>query len=128
MSVAEMSIAAYLDRHHLTDLLAGVVGRIYGKPELMKPHPALVHQALELVHASATQVAFIGDSLTDLYVARDTGLRFIGFAKTPPTRPRTSRRRQRSTSRPHATARRHRPRVGTVNPASQPAHSQPALH
>lgn len=77
------AIAAYLDRHHLTDLVAGVVGRITGQPELMKPHPALVDQALQLVNTSPTRVAFIGDSLTDLYVARDTGLRFIGFAKNP---------------------------------------------
>lgn len=127
MSVAEMSIAAYLDLHHLTDLLAGVVGRIYGKPELMKPHPALVHQALELVHASATQVAFIGDSLTDLYVARDTGLRFIGFAKTP----RRGHELADAGSEAlvdHMQQLADRPRVVTVNPASQPAHSQPALH
>lgn len=77
------AITAYLNRHHLTDMITDIVGRIHGRPDLMKPHPALVNQALRIVHTDAARVAFIGDSLTDLYVARNTALRFIGFAKNP---------------------------------------------
>lgn len=118
------AINAYLDRHHLTDLITGVVGRIYGKPDLMKPNPALVHQALKFVSASPAQVAFIGDSLTDLYAARDTQLRFIGFAKSP------RRRRELSDAGSEALVDHMHEVAVTVRELAAPAHptSQPALH
>ena len=76
-------ILTYLDRFQLADLVAGIAGRPHGHPHLMKPHPTLVHQALS---ALATQPAFavmVGDSVTDIQVSRDTGIRSIGYAKTP---------------------------------------------
>lgn len=79
---APRAITNYLKRHHLDHVVAGIVGRIVGRPDLMKPHQALVDQALSLVQMSAIHVAFIGDSLTDAEVAERTGLRFIGYAKT----------------------------------------------
>jgi phosphoglycolate phosphatase-like HAD superfamily hydrolase len=44
----------------------------------MKPHPDAVLPALDILDRP-----LIGDSVTDIEVSRATGLRFIGYAKTP---------------------------------------------
>lgn len=77
------AVNAYLDRHHLSQLVTGIAARIPGRPDLMKPHRALVDQAMTFVRVPPERIAFVGDSLTDLQVARGTGLQFIGFAKHP---------------------------------------------
>jgi phosphoglycolate phosphatase len=80
---APEAIAVYLDRHALRDLVRGVAARPQGRPDLMKPHPELVHRALQLVDQAPTRCVFIGDSVTDVQVGRRTGVRSIGYAKTP---------------------------------------------
>lgn len=81
------AIGDYLDRHHLTHYIQDVVGRAYARPDLMKPHPAPVDTALDILQAPAHAAVLIGDSLTDIEVARATGLHSIGYAKTPDRRP-----------------------------------------
>ena len=76
------AIGTYLDRHQLRGQVLAVVGRRFGQPKLMKPHPALVEEALAVVGAPAPACAFTGDSLTDLEAAQATGLQFIGYGKT----------------------------------------------
>ena len=80
---APEAIGTYLDRHQLRGQVLAVVGRRFGYPELMKPHRALVDQALAIVGQSAERCVFVGDSLTDLEAATTTGLRFIGYGKSP---------------------------------------------
>jgi phosphoglycolate phosphatase-like HAD superfamily hydrolase len=48
-----------------------------------KPHPSAVERALDLLDRPAYQSVLVGDSVTDIQVSRATGIRSIGFAKTP---------------------------------------------
>jgi glyoxylase I family protein len=50
----------------------------------MKPHPDSVLHALDILDLPRAQRVLIGDSVTDIEVSRATGLRSIGYAKTPP--------------------------------------------
>ena len=80
---AEAAIDSFLHRHQLRHLVQAVVARIPGQPELMKPHPSAVERALDLLDRPAHQSVLVGDSVTDIQVSRTTGIRSIGFAKTP---------------------------------------------
>jgi beta-phosphoglucomutase-like phosphatase (HAD superfamily) len=76
------AIGAYLDRHGLHHLVLGVVARPDGRPELMKPHPALIKAAVGVLETAFDRCAFIGDSLTDIEVSIRTGVHPIGYGKT----------------------------------------------
>ena len=80
---AEPAIEAFLDHHDLRHLVHAVIGRVPGRPELMKPHPDSVLRALDILDRPPAQCVLIGDSVTDIEVSRATGLRSIGYAKTP---------------------------------------------
>ena len=80
---AEAAIDTFLHRHQLRHLVQAVIARIPGQPELMKPHPSTVERALDLLDRPAHQSVLVGDSVTDIQVSRATGIRSIGFAKTP---------------------------------------------
>jgi phosphoglycolate phosphatase len=75
-------IRVYLERHGLTAYVRGVVGRPHLRPELMKPDPHTVHAALSLAKTAAQAAVLIGDSVSDIEVARATDVRSIGYAKT----------------------------------------------
>jgi phosphoglycolate phosphatase-like HAD superfamily hydrolase len=75
-------IRTYLERHHLTAYVRDVVGRPFMQPNLMKPNPHIVEQALTIVATGADDAVLIGDSVSDIEVARATGVRSIGYAKT----------------------------------------------
>lgn len=75
-------IHAYLERHGLTDYVRDVVGRPHLRPELMKPDPHTVRRALTIAETNAWSTVLIGDSVSDIEVARATGVRSIGYAKT----------------------------------------------
>lgn len=77
------AITTYLHRFEATSLVRGIVGREPRRPDLLKPHPSLVLAALELAQAEPAQAVLIGDSVTDIAVARATGVPSIGYAKTP---------------------------------------------
>jgi phosphoglycolate phosphatase-like HAD superfamily hydrolase len=59
------------------------IGRVPGRPGPMKPHPDSVLRALDILDRPPAQFVLIGDSVTDIEVSRATGLRSIGYAKTP---------------------------------------------
>lgn len=80
---APEAIQAFLERFRLLDQVDAIVGRERGNPELMKPNRYLIDQALKFTQQVPTQVAFIGDSITDVEAGDLTGLRTIGFAKNP---------------------------------------------
>ena len=80
---AEPAIEAFLDHHDLRHLVHTVIGRVPGRPELMKPHPDSVLRALDILDRPPAQCVLIGDSVTDIEISRATGRRSIGYAKTP---------------------------------------------
>ncbi len=43
------AVSAYLARHALGDLVKAIMARPEHRPDLMKPHPELVHRALRLL-------------------------------------------------------------------------------
>lgn len=57
-----------------------VVGRAYGRPELMKPHRYPLQQALMSARVRPDDVIFIGDSMTDIEVALAGGVVPVALA------------------------------------------------
>lgn len=80
---AAESVVTFLNRYDATSLVRGIVGREPRRPDLLKPHPSLVLAALDLIQVPAADAVLIGDSVTDIQVAQATGVRAIGYAKTP---------------------------------------------
>lgn len=78
---AEEPIRRFLTAHDLADLVVGIVGRIPGRPDLMKPDPTSIATALDALRAEPHESAMIGDSVTDMEVCAATGVHSIGFAK-----------------------------------------------
>ncbi|MFJ3403464.1 HAD family hydrolase [Promicromonospora sp. NPDC090134] len=76
------SIRVYLARHRLSAYVRDVVGRPHLRPDLMKPEPYTVHYALTIAKVRARSAVLIGDSVSDIEVARAAGVRSIGYAKT----------------------------------------------
>ncbi|MGW2558468.1 HAD family hydrolase [Streptomyces sp. NPDC001514] len=50
---------------------------------LLKPDPDCVHRALASLGADPAASLMIGDTPSDLYAARDAGVRFLGYARDP---------------------------------------------
>ncbi len=78
---AAAAVEVFLERHDLTHLITGVVGRPYARPELMKPDPFLAAQALALL--DRPQCCMVGDAPTDIEFSRRAGLLSIAHAKSP---------------------------------------------
>jgi phosphoglycolate phosphatase len=76
------AIGIYLDRHQLTAYVRDVIGRPFMRPDLMKPHPHTVERALEVTGSAPEGTVLIGDSVSDIEVARAAGVKSIGYAKT----------------------------------------------
>jgi beta-phosphoglucomutase-like phosphatase (HAD superfamily) len=77
------AIRAYLNLHGLTGSVFAVFGRDPNDASLMKPHPHLLWQALELTGCPATQSVFVGDSISDVAAGVAAGVAVIGFANKP---------------------------------------------
>ena len=80
---AEQAIRTYLDRFNLRDLVDGIAARTPGRPDLMKPHPDSINRALRRLGAAPAVCVMVGDSVTDITVSHTTGVRSIGYAKSP---------------------------------------------
>ena len=74
-------IAEFLDRFRIRHLVNSIIGRTPGRPDLMKPDPYMVRQAVTLLDERPDRCGFVGDSITDIEVASTTGVRSIGYAK-----------------------------------------------
>lgn len=78
------SVRAFFAERPLPQFADGpIVGRRFGRPELMKPHPAPILETLRLIDVSPEKAVLIGDSLTDLIAARAAGVACIAFADKP---------------------------------------------
>jgi phosphoglycolate phosphatase-like HAD superfamily hydrolase len=85
---SEQAIHAFLAAHELDDLGVLVVGRAYGRPELMKPNPWALTRALMKLSASVERSVFIGDSLSDIEAAAAINTQCIALANKPGKRAR----------------------------------------
>jgi phosphoglycolate phosphatase len=59
---------------------SAVVGRVMGRPQLMKPNPYLLSVALESLGVPATSAVLVGDSVSDIEAARAAGVPAVGYA------------------------------------------------
>jgi len=76
------AIGRVLRRLRLDGYVTATVGRTPGRPDLLKPHPHIVRAAHELLRAEPDRCVLIGDQVSDVAVARLTGVRSIGYART----------------------------------------------
>jgi phosphoglycolate phosphatase len=74
------AVASFLDSFNLTKHVHPIIGREYGRPNLMKPNPWPIEQALRDLRVPPSRVAFIGDSMTDIEAAEETGVPCIAYA------------------------------------------------
>lgn len=75
------AIETFLHRRGLQRFVAGVVGRPRGHPELMKPDPHTVREALSVIGAPPEAAVMIGDAVSDVAASHAVAVRIIGFAK-----------------------------------------------
>lgn len=80
---AAEAIQTYLDRWELDQFVVAVLGRSRYRPDLMKPHRFVVDAALDILDLGPNNTVLIGDTVTDMQVARTVGTRAIGYAKRP---------------------------------------------
>ena len=64
-------------------LVRAVVARRAGRPDLMKPHPDAINRALKILDVPPEGCCMIGDSVSDMLVCQATGVRSIGYARSP---------------------------------------------
>jgi len=76
-------IETYLRRHQRVDDVLGIRGRPKARPDLMKPNPALLNEAVELLREPPEHCVFVGDSVSDIVAAEAAKVPSIGFAKHP---------------------------------------------
>jgi N-acetyl-D-muramate 6-phosphate phosphatase len=77
------AVRGYLRARGVSALVDRVVGRPECRPDLMKPHPAMVRTALEHLGVAPERAVLVGDSVTDVEVARRCGVPCIGYAARP---------------------------------------------
>ncbi|MBB4916960.1 HAD family hydrolase [Streptosporangium saharense] len=77
------AVTAYLTRHDLLMDVDHISARADADPELMKPHPHLVQQALAWLGAIPSESVLIGDSESDMEVCKRTGVVAVGYANKP---------------------------------------------
>lgn len=75
-----MAVRAYLEGRGLNACFPHVYGRTRD-PDLLKPHPHCLQQALHAFGADPTQALMLGDSASDLLAARAAGVAFLGYAR-----------------------------------------------
>jgi phosphoglycolate phosphatase len=76
------AVSQYLERQGLAECFGGRVhGRQHGRPELMKPDPAVLREALRWAEFPPESCLMIGDSPSDFTAAEAIGVAFLGYAK-----------------------------------------------
>jgi HAD superfamily hydrolase (TIGR01549 family) len=77
------AVSAYLALHELAELVERVNGRPYARPEMMKPEPWMVLDAVQALGSEPAACVLVGDSMTDIVAARAAGVHVIGLANRP---------------------------------------------
>lgn len=78
----EAAIRAFMARSGMPDVEL-VIGRADGRPDLMKPHPWSLREALARLECAPAEAIFIGDSDTDIEVSQLVGTVCIALANKP---------------------------------------------
>jgi beta-phosphoglucomutase-like phosphatase (HAD superfamily) len=77
------AINRYLSRQRLTRYGIPVSGRVFARPDLMKPNPEPILAAIKAINTSPADSVLIGDSLADIDGAHAAGVAVIGYANRP---------------------------------------------
>jgi HAD superfamily hydrolase (TIGR01509 family) len=77
------AIRLYLDIHGLLANISKIVGRKFGRPDLMKPDRAPVVEAMRALDITPERCVLIGDSDADIAAARAARTSSIGVANRP---------------------------------------------
>jgi HAD superfamily hydrolase (TIGR01549 family) len=77
------AVTRYLQLHNLSGQVAVVVGREDSAPSLMKPNPHLVDKAIGALNAIPEHCLMVGDSVSDIEAAAQSGVRSVGYANKP---------------------------------------------
>jgi HAD superfamily hydrolase (TIGR01509 family) len=77
------AVTHYLTTAGLAPLFTTIIGRADPDPDLLKPHPHLISQAIEELGAVPAESVLIGDSLSDIEGARSAGVLSVGYANKP---------------------------------------------
>lgn len=77
------AVSAYLSAHGLAEQVERVIGRPYARPDLMKPDPWMVLDAVRAVGGKPAECVLVGDSITDIEAARAAGVHVVGYANRP---------------------------------------------
>jgi phosphoglycolate phosphatase-like HAD superfamily hydrolase len=73
-------VQTYLRDHGLASLVHGVFGRPTHRPDLMKPDPAMIREALDYLAVAPGAAVLVGDSDTDVRAAHACAVPAIGYA------------------------------------------------
>ena len=76
----------FLESRRLSYTVEAVIGRAYRHPELMKPDPWAVNEALRSLDVKSSRAVLIGDSMTDIEAAGRARVKCIAFANKPEKR------------------------------------------
>ena len=77
------AVRAYLARHALDGPIGVVVTRASPDPDLLKPCPHLLQQAITANGTAPAACTLVGDQVSDIDAARQAGTHSIGYAYKP---------------------------------------------
>jgi len=80
---SDRAVRAYLTRHALDGQISTVIARTSPDPDLLKPCPHFLQQAITASKAEPHTCTLVGDQLTDIDAARQAGTHSIGYANKP---------------------------------------------
>ena len=77
------AVRTFLEMHDLVTVVAPVLGRSYRHPERMKPNEWPMRKAMVEADCAADATVFIGDSDTDIQVAKAVSMPCVAYANKP---------------------------------------------
>jgi HAD superfamily hydrolase (TIGR01549 family) len=96
---SRQAVTRYLTTSGLARFFDVIVGRSDAYPDLLKPHPHLITQAIKELGAEPSNCVLIGDSLSDIEGARNAGSS-ASATPTSPARPYASPKQEQTRSSP----------------------------
>jgi HAD superfamily hydrolase (TIGR01662 family) len=80
---SSQAVRTFLTAHTLGTYVTAVCSREQADPNLLKPSPFLLQQAMDKLDAAPQECVMIGDSITDLQAAEAAGTDAIAYANKP---------------------------------------------
>ncbi|GAB3291795.1 HAD family hydrolase [Parasphingorhabdus pacifica] len=88
---SDAAIRAYLNANGLSGQVAHISARTTADPNLLKPNPFLLQQAICQVNEAPADCLMIGDSVSDIEAAHSARTPVVGFANKPGKRARMNK-------------------------------------